>query len=108
MVVNGWKLVFHPCLVAQARRLVALGTEEGRRNATDPDPDREAYRLLLAALSHAIYVAVPRDPGAPEFRLSADFGPGLGKWRRVRFAGRFRLFFRYDSRARVIFYAVGA
>jgi len=49
---------------------------------------------------------IPRDPLAVEFRQGNTLGRDRRHWFRAKFGGnRFRLFFRADSRARVIVYA---
>ena len=48
---------------------------------------------------------IPRDPGAAEYNLGNTLGPAHRHWRRAKFLGRFRLFFRYNSKAAVIIYA---
>lgn len=40
-----------------------------------------------------------------EYRQGNTLGPEYRHWFRAKFLGRFRLFFRYDSRARLIVYA---
>lgn len=49
---------------------------------------------------------IPHDPLAAGFRRGNTLGRGRRHWFRAKFGGnRFRLFFRADSRARVIVYA---
>lgn len=71
---------------------------EGWRHRTDAK--------LLSAISTLVLDRIPRDPLAPEFRQGNTLGPEHRHWFRAKFGGnRFRLFFRADSRARVIVYA---
>ncbi len=49
--------------------------------------------------------AVPSDPGRDEFRQGNTLGTAYRHWRRATIGSRFRLFFRYDSRSKVIVYA---
>ena len=61
---------------------------------------------LLAALGALLLDRVPRDPLAAEFRQGNTLGRERRHWFRAKFGGnRFRLFFRADSRARVIVFA---
>ena len=61
---------------------------------------------LLAAMRELIFVRIPHDPFAPEFRQGNTLGAAHRHWFRGKFGGnRFRLFFRADSAARVIVYA---
>ncbi len=60
----------------------------------------------LAAIHALIFDRIPRDPLAAEFRQGNTLGPAHRHWFRAKFGGnRFRLFFRADSRAKVIVYA---
>lgn len=51
--------------------------------------------------------AVSADPGRDEFRQGNTLGTAYRHWRRAKIGRRFRLFFRYDSRSKVIVYAWG-
>ncbi|MGL5139225.1 MAG: type II toxin-antitoxin system YhaV family toxin, partial [Beijerinckiaceae bacterium] len=48
---------------------------------------------------------IPRDPNALTYQLGNTLGPSHRHWRRAKFLQRFRLFFRFDSTARIIIYA---
>ena len=48
---------------------------------------------------------IPQDPSRDEYRQGNTLGPRYRHWRRARIGRRFRLFFRYDARAKVIVYA---
>jgi toxin YhaV len=103
MIVKGWTLLFHAGIVAQLRRL-SEAAERARK------ADARGYRAnanvkLLAAIARLILEVVPADPSRPEYRLGNTLGPEYRNWFRVKFGGRFRLFFRYDGRARLIVFA---
>jgi toxin YhaV len=103
MIVNGWTLLFHAEIVGQLRRL-----SEAAERARKADPRNfraNANVKLLAAIARLILDVVPADPGKPEYRLGNSLGPEYRNWFRVKFGGRFRLFFRYDARARLIVFA---
>ena len=103
MIVNGWTLLFHAEIVGQLRRL-SEAAERARK--VDPRNFRaNANVKLLAATAKLILDVVPADPGRPEYRLGNSLGPECRNWFRVKFGGRFRLFFRYDGRARLIVFA---
>jgi toxin YhaV len=100
---NGWRLYAHPAF-SQALEALLLAVEalEQRRP--------EAYRAhpktkLLKRILDVILVDIPRDPNAPEFQLGNTLGPAYRHWRRAKFLGRFRLFFRFSSSRRAIVYA---
>ena len=103
MIVNGWTLLFHQAILDQ---LAALEEASARARKRDPTNfHANANVKLFAALSTIIFQTVPSDPGRSEYRQGNTLGPEYRHWFRVKFLGRFRLFFRYDSRARLIVYA---
>lgn len=101
---HGWHLHAHPLFLDQLERLLAA-VERARR----ADPlgwQGKADARLLAALRALLLDRIPLDPLAPEFRQGNTLGREHRHWFRAKFGGnRFRLFFRADSRARVIVYA---
>ena len=100
---HGWTLLFHDCLIDQLRRL-----HHAARRAQRSDPAgfvSNANVRLFRALSRSMLEIVPRDPSRDEYRQGGALGPRYRHWRRARIGRRFRLFFRYDARAKVIVYA---
>ena len=101
---HGWRLHAHPLFLDQLERLL-VAVERAKR--ADPQEwQGKADARLLAALKGLLLDRIPRDPLAPEFRQGNTLGRERRHWFRAKFGGnRFRLFFRADSRARVIVYA---
>lgn len=101
---HGWWLLAHPLFLDQLGRLLAA-VERAKR--ADPEGWRgKADAKLLAAIRALVLERIPRDPLAAEFRQGNTLGPAHRHWFRAKFGGaRFRLFFRADSRVRVIVYA---
>ena len=103
MLVNGWTLLFHDAVLGQIEKLVDA-CERARKS--DPKNFRaNANVKLFAALGKLMLEIIPADPARPEFRQGNTLGPEYRHWFRAKFLGRFRLFFRYDSKARLIVYA---
>ena len=103
MEQHGWKILFHPELV---RQLVKL--EEARERARRKDPygfASNANVKLLRAVNRAMTETIPQDPSRAEYRQGNTLGARYRHWRRARIGRRFRLFFRYEAKARVIVYA---
>ena len=101
---HGWRLHAHPLFLDQLERLLAA--VERARRADLEGWQGKADTQLLAAIRALILDRIPRDPLAAEFRQGNTLGWEHRHWFRAKFAGnRFRLFFRADSRARVIVYA---
>ncbi|MFJ4047097.1 type II toxin-antitoxin system YhaV family toxin [Pseudomonas hunanensis] len=97
--------MFHEGVTLQLRKL-----QEAAARAEQNDPqgfESNANIKLFRGLSHLIMEAVPADPGRDEFRQGNTLGTAYRHWRRAKISRRFRLFFRYDSRSKVIVYAWG-
>lgn len=100
---HGWTLLFHECLVGQLRRLHAAVT---RVQQKDPiGVESNANTRLFVALSKLIFETVPSDPNREEYRQGNTMGTAFRHWRRAKVGRRFRLFFRFDSKAKIIVFA---
>lgn len=104
ITANGWTLYTHPLFAEQVENLAAA-VETAR--AKDPKAYRSsANAKLLAAIAKLMFEIIPADPSRRDFRQGATLGPSRKHWFRAKFGnGRFRLFFRYSSSARIIIYA---
>lgn len=100
---HGWTLLFHDCLIQQLQKLHAAA-ERARRNDPEGAPSNANVKLFKA-LSHLMMEAVPSDPSRSEYQQGNTLGPAHRHWRRAKVGRRFRLFFRYDSKARLIVFA---
>lgn len=102
--LNGWQLFAHPLFLDQIEKL-ASAVEKAREK--DPRGWRKsANAKLLAALRQLVFETIPQDPTRPEYRQGGTLGDARKHWFRAKFGGgRFRLFFRYSSSARVIVFA---
>ena len=103
MVVNGWRLYVHPLFDQQLRRLVE---QVEVLAANDPvGYKQQPAAKLLATINRHIREIIPRDPGAAEFRQGNILGSDNRHWFRAKFHERYRLFYRFSSREKVIIYA---
>jgi toxin YhaV len=83
---------------------VAKAAAQAEQN--DPQGFESNAKVKLSrALSHLIMAAVLADPGRDEFRQGGMLGTAHRYWHREKSARPFRLFFRYESRSKVIVYA---
>ncbi|HCI4032400.1 MULTISPECIES: type II toxin-antitoxin system YhaV family toxin [Pseudomonas] len=99
---HGWTLLFHDCVIEQLQRLY---TAAQRAEQNDPIGfASNANVKLFRALSQRVLEVVPDEPARDEYRQGNTLGPEYRHWRRAKIGRRFRLFFRYDSRAKVIVY----
>jgi toxin YhaV len=103
MIANGWRLYVHPLFEQQFRQLVE---QVEALAAKDPSGYKELPAAkLLATIHRLIRETIPRDPGAIEFRQGNTLGSDNRHWFRAKFHERYRLFYRFSSREKVIIYA---
>src|SRR5271157_2762868 len=100
---NGWRLFAHPAFGDALERLSdavqKLKNERPERYAGHPKAK------LLKRILELILNEVPRDPNEVEYQLGNTLGPVHRHWRRAKFPGRFRLFYRFSTVHKAIVYA---
>ena len=103
MQQHGWTLLFHDNLTRQMVKLRAavLPAQENDPKGFESNANVKFFRALV----HLILDVVPSDPARDEYRQGNTMGPAYRHWRRAKLGRRYRLFFRYDSKAKVIVYA---
>jgi toxin YhaV len=103
-VINGWTIRAHPLLLDQLEKLTAAVEELARKK---PEEYRQsANAKLLAALVDLIFHKVPQEPTSTVYAQGNTLGARRRHWFRAKFGGgRFRLFFRYSTQAKVIIFA---
>lgn len=101
---NGWTLYEHPLFAAQRDRLLAA--VEAKR-AKDPRGWQQSPEAkLLVAITRLTLEIIPADPAAAQFRQGGTLGRARKHWFRAKFGnGRYRLFYQFSSKAKVIIYA---
>jgi toxin YhaV len=100
---HGWNLLFHDCLIEQIQKLDSAAS---RAKTQDPAGfESNANVKLFAALAELIFETIPSDPNREEYRQGNTMGPTFRHWRRAKIGRRFRLFFRFDSKTRIIIFA---
>jgi toxin YhaV len=103
-MAHGWMIMAHPLLLDQLEKLTSAVEDIARKRPDDYQKSADAK--LLAALHELIFNRVPLDPTAGQYRQGGTLGAGRKHWFRAKFGnGRFRLFFRYDSRSKIIIFA---
>lgn len=100
MKAGEWTLLFHPLICGQMQKLAAAARKAEARG----DTANANVKLFDLILKH-LFEVIPADPAAERFQQGGTLGKSHRHWRRAKFGGRFRLFFRYDSRTRLIVYA---
>jgi len=100
---HGWNLLLHECLSEQLQKLHSAAE---RARQQDPQGfESNANVRLFAGLSKLILDVVPSDPNREEYRQGNTMGAAFRHWRRAKIGRRFRLFFRFDSKTRIIIFA---
>ncbi len=102
MEVNGWRLFQYPLFEKQLKK---LSEAVGKLSISHPDTYKEHPKAkLLATIHRHVTEIIPRDPSAAEFRQGDTLGPDNRHWLRAKFHQRYRLFFRFSTKDRVIVY----
>ncbi|MDJ0662200.1 MAG: type II toxin-antitoxin system YhaV family toxin [Crocosphaera sp.] len=100
LVVNGWSIYAHPVFLNQVEALIE---EVHARKERDPKNWRKKNcTKRLAAIFKMVSQNIPANPGAPAFRQGDTIGERRKHWFRAKFLQQYRLFFRFDSNAKVI------
>jgi len=97
-----WTIFAHPLFLQAMERLISVVEEERARRPHDPP---SANAKLLAHLLDLAFSRIPQDPGSASCRHGGTL-QGRRHWFRGKTGGgRYRLFYRFDSKARIIVYA---
>jgi toxin YhaV len=103
MVRNGWKLYSYPLFSDQLNVLVEK-VEKLAKQSPETYTSEPAAKLL-ATIEDLIYKQIPSNPEAPQFRQGNTLGKENKHWFRAKFHQRYRLFFRFSTKHKVIVYA---
>ena len=103
MEVMRWRLFQHPLFEGQLKQLAETVEQLsiGQRDTYREHPRTK----LLATIHRYVTEIIPRDPNVPEFRQGDTLGPDNRHWFRAELHQRYRLFFRFSTKDRVIVYA---
>ena len=100
---HGWRLLFYTEFSRQRGK-----RKDAAERARRKDPQGFASNStvkLLRAVDRATSEVIPQDPSRAEYRQGNTLGRDYRHWRRAKIGRRFRVFFRYDAKAKVIVYA---
>ena len=92
---NGWRLYAH-AEFGDAFEKLSNSVQKLREDQPHTFAGHPKTKLLKRILD-LILDEIPRDPNAAEFQLGNTLGPAYRYWRRAKFLGRFRLFFRFSG-----------
>lgn len=100
--VNGWTLILHDSFRTDYER---MRDEVEQMKAADPKGyTSHGKAKLFKRITEIISTEIPADPNAAIYHLGNTMGSQHRHWRRAKFLGRFRLFFRFDSKTKIIIY----
>ncbi len=100
---HGWRLLFHPAFLEPYLKLLSEVEELCKEHKKTYKEHPKAK--LFARIYSLIFEEIPKNPNAPEYLQGNTLGKDHRHWKRAKFLGRFRLFFRFSSAHRVIIYA---
>jgi len=104
LAVNGWTILAHPLFLDQLEKLTTA--VEAAKSKDPAGYAASANAKLLAAINELVFRRIPADPTAPIYRQGSTLGDDHKHWFRAKFGnGRFRLFFRFSTQAKVIIFA---
>jgi toxin YhaV len=99
---HGWRLFQYPLFEQQLYTLTEA-VEKLSKSAPENCSSHPKTKLL-AAIRQLVRENIPRNPSGPEFRQGDTLGPDNRHWFRAKFHQRYRLFFRFSTKERVIVY----
>lgn len=98
--VNGWTILGDPHFVSALSQV--LNEVEEIRKKKSQSIEISFAEKKLAAIKKIIETEIARNPMDPKFLLGHTLGPKYSVWRRAKFFQQYRLFFRFDSKSKVI------
>lgn len=103
MNAGDWANYLHPLFEQQLEKLVAR-VEALRAKGAAGYKDEPATKLL-ATINRYIREIIPTNPNALEFRQGNTLDMDNRHWFRAKFHERYRLFYRFSSKEKIIVYA---
>jgi toxin YhaV len=103
MEVNGWRLYAYEAFLDQLNTLVNQVEVFQEKDPKGFVNKKETK--LLGAINKLILEEIPSDPSHSRFKLGKTLGDGNTHWYRAKFYQQYRLFFRFNTRAKIIVFA---
>ena len=101
LLINGWLIYGHPLFLNQLEDLIAQ--VEQLKTASPREYQQKKKTKLLTAILKVAFEIISSNPADRRFFQGNTLGSSHRHWYRAKFFdGRFRLFFRYSSAAKVI------
>jgi toxin YhaV len=99
---QGWLLLAHPHLEDQLSRWQKEVRKIIAKNPGDYLSNKKVKRL--ATLERLLFEVIPSNPESKLWLQGNTLGEANRAWRRAKFMEQYRLFFRFDSRSKIIVY----
>ncbi len=103
LVINGWTIFCHPLFLDELNMLIEQVEILKLKNPENFARKNPAKRLQ--AISKLAFDIIPRDPARAEYRQGDTLGSDYKHWFRAKFFQQYRLFFRFDSKSKIIVFA---
>jgi toxin YhaV len=100
LVVNGWTLLQD--LAFEEAHNDLLAAVEKLRDKYPETYRKKAPTKILAAIEKLTKEIIPADPTSSVFEMDNTIGLEHRAWKRAKFLQQFRLFFRYDTKSKII------
>lgn len=100
LVLNGWKIYFHSCVLEQIGSLAQ--TVADLKVAKPQEYQRKKETKLLRAIERVIEERIVADPLHVQFRQGDTLGDTYKHWFRAKFLEQFRLFYRCSDEHKTI------
>ncbi len=97
---HDWLVLAHPHFEDQYARWYNQVVELKRRDPVGYKSAEQTKRF--AALDRLAFDVIPSNPAADRYLLGSTLGSENRNWRRAKFGGQYRLFFRFDSVNKII------
>jgi toxin YhaV len=103
MEVNGWRLYAYEAFLDQLKTLINQVEAFQEKDPKGFVSKKETK--LLGAINKLILEEIPSDPSHSRFKLGKTLGDENTHWYRAKFYQQYRLFFRFNTRAKIIVFA---
>lgn len=101
--INGWTVLVHPLFLAQLEKLTKQVEALQKKDPSGYIHKNPTKRLQ--AIHNLAFNKIPMDPTLSEYRQGDTLGADHKHWFRAKIFQQYRLFFRYDLKARIIILA---
>ena len=100
IVINGWRIFAHPLFLDEIDILNTKFTQLKNKNPTSYHKKNASKRL--AAITELAFTVIPKDPTLAKYRQGSTLGDKHKHWFRAKFFQQYRLFFRFNSKSKII------